>query len=147
MEVPVFRISSFENGRIGVGVLLECVELLVLGSSLRGISRVGVGAGQADVSQNQNRIADRDAAMAEDHLELVRRLRTFVRRQESLAAEERGIERAEECGLAAAGRTHFVGYAGLQRVDLLQWFAILGGQNCTDYRQVAWLWLYCNWMR
>ena len=95
MEVPVFRISSFENGRIGVGVLLECVEPLVLGSSLRGISTEGVGGGQADVSQNQNWIADRDAAMAEDHLELVRRLRTFVRRQESLPTEEHGVERAE----------------------------------------------------
>jgi hypothetical protein len=37
-ETPVFRFRSFEDGDVGVGVLPECEELLVLGSSLRGFA-------------------------------------------------------------------------------------------------------------
>jgi len=71
------------------------------------------------VSQYENRIADHDVVVAQDLLKLVRRLCTFVRRQEGLSAEVNGVKRAKGIRLAAARRAHFVGSAGLQLVDRL----------------------------
>lgn len=76
-KVPEFGFCSFEDGNIGIRTVPKREELLVLGSSLCGFPRHGIGSSQFEVGERADGRIPHDAAMVDHFLKFGGGLRTF----------------------------------------------------------------------
>ena len=92
MKLRILRFGSDEDGNVGVGVFPEREEILIGRLGFGGVALHGVGAGEAEMCQCADGLANYNSAMVEDFLELAGGFAALMRRQIGFAAHIDGIQ-------------------------------------------------------
>ena len=136
LQFCVLGLGLFQNGSIGVRIFPEREEILTRGFCLGYFSRESVRSAQLQVRQRANGIANYNAPMVKNFLELGTCFTTSALSQISLPSYIDGIKRPIEAMDGATRRTQFVRSSRLKQFERFRRIP-MQGKLSAKYWQLA----------